>query len=205
MSIQDNEAPKTDLGKNRKTIRKKIVEILKAANLSVGQRVFPNATIPPWEEELPVILVYPRSEPADEFAIAPRELKRDLDLAIEIIAAGPELNPDTLTPKSGQKSLEDQLDDIAEEIECAMDMDETLGGTCDNSILTLTEFEYEPGGGQPIGSARMTYAVSYNTMAPRDIDKQGGLVDFKTTNAKWTDNDDQNTIEGEDTIAIPQV
>lgn len=203
MSIQTNLGPAKDKGKLRKLIRKKIVEILTGAT-DAGVRVFPNASVPPAEEELPVILVYPRSESAGKYAESPRELERDLDLAIEIVAKGPEVNVDLETPKEGEKTLEDILDDIADQIECAMSRDETLQGTADDSILTNTEFEFESVGGLPIGSARLTYSVTYFTMLPRDVSKQSGLAAFKKVEADWNIGDDENTREADDSIDIPQ-
>lgn len=203
MAIQLNSAPKVDQSKQRKIIRKKIVEILKNKITGVGPRVFPNASIPPWDEELPVILIYPRSEGATKYAEAPRELARDLDLAIEIMAKGPEVDEDGNEPV-GKKSLEDILDDLTEQVECEMSRDETLQGVADDSILTNTEFEFLGDGGSPIGSARLTYAVTYYTMSPRTIDKQGILHDFKKAQVDWHTGDvDDDTREAKDTVDIP--
>lgn len=203
MSIQDNASPPLDKGKARKIIRKKVVSILKNTT-DAGARVFPNASVPPWEEELPVILVYPRSESASKYAEAPRELEREIDFAIEVVAKGPEENTDLQTPESGVKSLEDILDDIAEQIECEMSRDETLGGTTDDSILTNSEFEFENVGGLPIGSVRLTYSMTYYTMSPRSIDKQKVTTDFKKTGIDYNIGDDENTREATDEVDLPQ-
>jgi len=200
--IQDNAGPPADRGLLRKNIRKKVVEILKGQT-AVGNKVFPNASTVIAEELLPVILIYPRSESASKYATAPRELERDLDLAIEIIAKGPETD-EKGNPPEGKKSLEDILDDIAEQIECELSRDDTLQGTVDDSILTNIEFEFEGTGGLPIGSARLTYALTYFTMSPRSVDKQGGLADFKTAEVEHNIGDDPDTREAKDTIVIPQ-
>ena len=206
MPIQDNLAPPGDRGLLRKNIRKKVVEILKGKT-DVGNRVFPNASTVIDEALLPVILIYPRSESASKYATAPRELERDLDLAIEIIAKGPETDETGIAPEDqdpSKKSLEDILDDIAEQIECELSRDDTLQNTVDDSILTNIEFEFEGSGGLPIGSARLTYAVTYFTMSPRSVDKQGGLADFKTAEVEHNIGDDPNTREAKDSVAIPQ-
>lgn len=202
MSIQTNNAPPADKGRLRKTIRKQVAIILKDKT-DAGKRVFPNASIPVWNSELPVILVFSRSETASKYAQAPRELERDLDLVIEIIAKGPEENTDAETPATGEKTVEDIVDDIAEQIECEMDIDETLGQLADDSILTNTELEFDSDGGQPIGSARLTYAITYYTMSPRNDAKRKLKGDYKTSNHKFNIGDDPNTVEGEDTVAIP--
>lgn len=189
--------------KKRKEIRKKIVELLKGKT-DAGNRVFPNASVPQWEEELPVILIYPRSETAEEYAIAPRELERDISLAIEIVAKGPEVDEEGNEPE-GATSLEDILDNIAEQVEAIMAADDTLGCTADNSILKNTEFEFEAAGGLPIGSCRLTYSVTYFRPSP---DLQPELPAFKNVDADWRvghNNSAPDSInEANDLVDIPQ-
>lgn len=203
MSIQDNNAPIKDKGLLRKNIRKKVAEILRG-NTDAGNRVFPNASVPPWEEELPVILIYPRSESVAKYAEAPREFERDLDLTIEIIAKGPETDEDGNPPVDSagnpKKALEDILDDIADQVEILMAKDETLQNTADDSILKSTEFEFESAGALPIGSARLTYGVTYYTHSPR---KSEETSDFATSQHDWhTGKVDDNTREAKDTVDI---
>ena len=200
--IQKNHSVKADLGRLRKNIRKAVVAMLKDKT-AVGARVFPNASVPPWESELPVILVYQRSEPTTQLGQSPKELIRSLDLAIEIIAKGPEENVDLATPEAGVKSLEDTLDDIAEQVESELHADDTLQGTCDESELNNTEFEFESVGALPIGSARLTYTASYTTMVPRDTAKQDANDDFKTNQVDTNIGDDENTRESTDTVDLP--
>lgn len=199
--IQTNASPGADKGKNRKAIRKKIVEILKG-NTDVGDAVLPNASVPIWQKHLPLILVFPRSEAVSEYAIAPRELERDLDLAIEIIATGPEENENLETP-GDLKSLEDILDDIAEQVENVISADDSLQGTVDNIILENTEFEYDSTGGQPIGSCRLTFGVTYYTMSPRDTSGQNVDDDFLKNKVEYNIGNDENTREAEDTVNQP--
>lgn len=198
--IQDNGAPKADSGKLRKVIRKKIAEILKDKT-NAGGRVYPNATVPPWQEELPVILVYTVSENASKYAEAPRELERALSVTIEIIAEGPEVNEELADFKPGEVSVEDQVDNIAEQVENAMSADETFGGLTDDSILTNTEFEFDGNGGSPIGSARLTYSVTYFTMSPRSNPE---FPAFNTAGVDYNIGEDENTREAKDIIALPQ-
>jgi len=204
--IQDNGAPPEDKGRTRKAIRKKVVELLKAADISdVSGKVYPNASVPSWQEELPVVLVYQRNESASEYAQAPREYQRTFNLAIEIVAEGEEENDQLETPGSGLKSLEDILDDIAEEIECALSIDDTLDNVCSESMYQSTEFEFDSAGGRPIGSARLNYAVTYYTMSPRDIEKQGVVDDFSKANIDYQLTDDENINEATDELDIPIV
>lgn len=192
--------------KTRKEIRKAVVDLLKNKTLA-GAKIFPNYSVPPAEEELPVILVYPRSEPVTLYAESPREFTFKLDLTIEIVAAGPEVDEEGNLPETalGKQSLEDILDDISEQVLCEMARDETLRCTADDSFLTNVEFEFEGGGGQPIGSCRMTYEVSYNRMVPESADKQlGKLDDFEGANVDYDlIESEPDTIEAEDAIDVP--
>ncbi len=188
--------------KKRIDIRKKVVELLKGKT-HAGEHVFSNSAVPPWHEELPVILVYPRSEDISEYAIAPRELKRELQLAIEIVAAGPEEKPGAEVPE-GQLSLEDILDQIAEQVEFEMSKDETLGRLADDSILTGVEFDFDSSGGESIGSCRMTYKTTYYRPSP---DLEPDYPVLKKVGAKYKVGHDNaapdNVVEGEDSVDIP--
>ncbi len=200
--IQTNGVVAPDKGKLRKLIRKKVAELLKGKT-DVGDGVFPNASVPPWHSELPVILVYPRTETSSEYATAPKELERDLDLVIEIVATGPEENLELESPGQN-KSLEDILDDIAEQIEQILSADDSLGGTADESILTNTELEFDSAGGSPVGSCRLTYAVTYFTMSPRDTSKQDVNDTFVKNKVEYNISKvDENTREAEDEVVQP--
>ena len=204
--IQDNAAPAADKGKLRKKIRKKVAEILKG-NTDAGENVFPNASVPAWHKELAgsaLILIYPRSESASEYATAPRELDRDLDLVIEIAATGPEINQILNTPLENIKTLEDILDDIAEQVENLMDVDDSLQGEADSAIYQNTEFEFDSSGGSPIGSVRITYGINYNTMSPRSTVGQSNTdKDYKDNEIKFNIGDDDNTRESTDIVVQP--
>lgn len=198
--IQDNGAPKGDQGRLRKNIRNAFVAALKGKT-DAGNNVFPNSTVPPWHEELPVILVYSRSESIDKYAIAPKEYRRTLDISVEIIASGPETDEDG-NPPVDKTSLEDILDDIGEQVECEIEADETLRCNADETDLVNVDFEYAGEGGSPIGSLRLTYAVKYNTMAPRDSKKSEGIADFETAQVDFNIGEDENTRESKDTIDL---
>lgn len=199
--IQTNSSVQKDKGRLRKTIRKKVVEILKGKT-DANDAVFPNASIPPWHTELPVILVYSQKEGATKYAQAPKELERDLDLQIEIYASGPELNKELQAP-GVNKTVEDILDDIAEQVENAMDADDSLQDTVDDSMLSNTDLEFDASGGSPIGSCRLTYAITYFTMSPRNTDNQNVNVDFISNKVEFNIGDDEDTRESEDIVIQP--
>lgn len=169
------------MAKTRKAIRKKLIAILKGKT-SAEDRVYDNPSIPPWEENLPVINIYNRNEDADLYAQAPREYKRTVMFAIECHASGPDQSEQL---PEGTPLLSDILDDMCEAIEAAIERDDSLGDEVDESLLTSIQFATEGEGNQPNGSARLLYAVTYYRMAPLSIDKQDGVSDLEEVNAEW--------------------
>jgi hypothetical protein len=55
------------------------------------------------------------------------------------------------------------LDTIAEEIEAAMGVDETLNGLAEDLFLVATSIEINGDGEQPIGVLKLDYDVAYRT------------------------------------------
>ena len=187
----------------RAIIRKAVLKIL-LGKTSVGKNVFANQSTPAFEENLPCIKIYPRGESAEKFNETPRELKRIIELVIEIIAAGPEEPND-----SDKETVDDQLDAIAHEVECELSKSDTINDTADDIILTSTDFEFEGGGARPIGSCRLTYAVVYHQEVPDSIDKRSGIEDFKTAHTDWhvghdDEDPDLTNKEAEDDVELPQ-
>ena len=104
--------------------------------------------------------------------------------------------------KQVKQFLTDIIDDISEQVECALSVDETLDGNCDESDLSGTEFEFESVGGRPIGSGNLTYTAIYHTMSPRSVEKQGNIADFEKANIDYNIGDDENTVEASDELDI---
>lgn len=196
----------------RKIIRKRIVKLLKGAT-DAGDRVFSNPSVPTWQKDLPAILVFPRTEDATKFGQAPLEFKREVLFGIEIQAEGTEQPFDE--EKGEAPTVEDVLDDIAKQVECAMFKDDTLGCDAQNNaiadevLIQSTEFEFRDGGETPIGAARLNFLITYYEHAPETIDKQPGITDFKKANVSYHvghDNADPDldNKEAEDDVEIPQ-
>lgn len=187
----------------RKAIRTAVIKALKNKTLA-GENVFTNQSTPQWDKDLPAILVYSESETATEQNVAPRELKRVLELRIECIARG----NDTENADDDKPSVEDILDDLAEQVECELSRDDSLDCTASDIILTGTEFQFEGEGAFPIGSARLRYEVTYYQHVPDTRAKQAGIEDAKTIEADWhVGHDgapDLTNIEAEDTVELPQ-
>lgn len=115
-------------------------------------RVFSTRREPLRHHELPAISVYVDSEVVDEDSAdtAPRELKRTATVAIEGWV-------------QYREAVDDVLDDLALEIETAMDGDQNLAGTAFDSVLTLTEVGVRLEGERPLACVHLEYAVTYHT------------------------------------------
>lgn len=100
---------------------------------------------------IPAILVFTNQEQViSESEFAPREQRRTLELVIEGYAR---LSAD----------VDDQLDQIASEIETAIAADTTLGDTARDCELTSINTDLFGEGDQFMGLLTMTYSVLYFT------------------------------------------
>lgn len=176
----------------RRVIRAKVVELLIAGATAAADRVYPTRVVPHRRGSLPVLSVYTLEETVDPESAntAPRELTRDVTLRIEGWV------------QAGAEAVDDQLDDLAEEVEAIMEIDPFLDGTCVQSVLAETETEVIQEGDRLIGVLLMAYTVTYRTYAP---DAAGsGLDDFEIANAKYEFGApvDPDAPKAEDTITV---
>lgn len=172
----------------RKQIRAAFKQLLTGIS-GVNSNVFASRSRQVWPEELPAILVYTRTETAEIYIDAPREYKRTLQLAVEIIAKGDE-------------NVDEALDNLCQEVERRVFQDETLNDLVSDTILSDTEIDFVPDGEQPVGAARITFNVEYFSLAPEEKD---GLDDFlrahiETLPVPSTD----DTEPAEDDLDLPQ-
>lgn len=172
----------------RKQIRAAVAQLLQGIS-GVGSRVFESRSRQVWPEELPAILVYTRTETAEIFNESPREYKRTLQLAVEVIAKGDE-------------NVDDTLDDLCQEIEHRIFQDDTLDNLVSDTILSDTEIDFVPDGEQPVGAARITFNVEYFTLAPEE---QEGLDDFLRAHIETTPvPSTEDTEPAVDDVDLPQ-
>lgn len=175
----------------RTSIREAVVAQLVAGSTVAAARVYGSRLKPVTEAELPAILVYTDSETVDPASAisSPRWLKRTLELTVEGLARVAE-------------DLQTTLDDLALEIETAMDSDLEFGETAFSSALASSEIGMKVDGNQPIGMVRLVYNVVYETdlrVAARD----SAMDDLSTVDIRYSleneqdDEDDQahDTIE----------
>jgi hypothetical protein len=170
----------------RKEIRKFLVGVLKGRTRA-GNNVRENRSEVNWQENLPAINLYFRSEEIEELNESPRTLRRRLAMDVEIIDDG----------RDGEE-LSDKLDDLAEQVETCLALDDSIGGCADDIIQTgVTEIEADSSGEKPTGTVRLLYRIDYHTDAPRG---QPRLGDLDTIGAQWQvgHNDEAPTMDEDD-------
>jgi len=177
----------------RMAIRKQAIKFLKGRT-NAGSNVRANRSETNWQENLPGINVYTRGEVNTEMNQAPRRLRRNLELEVEIIDEG-----------SDGEEISDKLDILAEQVERCLSVDDSLGGCADDIILTnVSDLEVESGGSKPSGSIRLTFNVKYNEFSPRDRKGQGTFETFEELSAEWDLQPGQDEADrATDIITIP--
>lgn len=172
----------------RKTIRYAITSAL-MGETAAGARVYPTRVLPYQIRLLPVIAVYVLDEDSDAQSTAPRELFRSLKVRIEcLVAPGP--------------NVDDSIDDLAEEVEAAMNADQYFGGACVDSELKSTAIESIEDGDREIGFVALDYLVTYRTDA---YCEPVGPDDFNEANATYNLNSATHVDErAEDQIIVQE-
>ena len=169
----------------RNVIRNAITAVLLAAKTDADDRVFPTQKLMYALRNLPAISVYSSTEKSTLDDTAPRELTRIALFTIESIV------------KSGEGvdegfNVDDEMDNMAEQIERAMDTDPYLGGQAFQSHLVETDAISQEDGDRQLGILTMTYQVSYRTFAfvpPENTDE------FKTADTTYNLGNEQDPAD----------
>lgn len=172
----------------RTEIRQAVVTLLTGATVA-GARVYDTRVIPHKRTELPAIAVYTASEAVELSQEAPRRRRRVVALTIEAAVV------------TTATSAERQLDDLALEIEAALDLDETFTGTADDSLLESTETEVMEDGDRLIGLLTMSFRATKHTyiaLAPAVDDFETANVRYNLASAVHVDNEAVDKIDMED-------
>lgn len=171
----------------RKAIREGIKALLDG-NTDAGSNVYTNLASSSWQENLPAIVIYPRSETVEDLDVAPKQYRRLLLVTVEIIAIGPE------DPNTGDAStpVQDVLDTIGEQVEDWMSRDDSIGAYTDafgnqcrlaeRVDLQNVEYEFEGEGLKPIGSLRLNFQVMYSESRPLDVSLQTDVANIADLN-----------------------
>lgn len=142
----------------RTAIRQALVDRLKTKVDDVfltdaEDRIFGSRSKPLFDQSLPAILIYARSENILEERFATDGFgatKRELEIAFEAVVLGGE-------------QVDDALDNIAAQIESAFDGWEMESRKADIMKLKSTEIDVSIEGSKTYGAARLTYSITYYT------------------------------------------
>lgn len=184
----------------RKRIMKKLVSVLKKENTPARDNIFNRRSQKIWQENLPAVILYPRTEEISENSQAPRQLKRELFLVVECLAEG-------RTDEEAADNVEDLMESV-EEILALYEsaQGKTPGGDClfSDMVLDSVEFEEEEEAEKPIVTGRLIYNVEYYEYRPRDASEQR-LKAFAKAHVDWdVGTADDPDPEATDDLDIPQ-
>lgn len=163
---------------NRKSLRKKVIEVLKAANNDLfGQDVFDQRSVPTNIELLPVILVYSKNTSVERFDESPKRYMESVDITMECV-----------TQHDDDSLLADELDDLAAAVEKIIEDNYYLEENCESINLKSIIVDTEGTGQSPIGSAKVTYTFEIVNEPRQDVIHD----DLKTLDNNWQINDNEN-------------
>jgi len=135
----------------RKLIRDNIETTLTGL-VTTGTNVYKTRVYPIAEDKLPGIAIYTREESTDHATITkPRTQIRNLVVSVEVYVKA-------LT------DYDDELDQIALEIEEALYADQTRGGYAKDTMVTSFDCDFAGDGDQPVARATMQISVDYVTL-----------------------------------------
>lgn len=133
----------------RKQIRDRLKAVLTGLP-QTGANVFASRMYPLNAAKLPGLLIY-----TDEEASEPGATGRSLDRIVSAKIQG------YVKPNAG--AVDDGLDDIAEDVETAIEADPKLGGLALFTVLESSTMEFDAESDKPVGIITMTYQIHYRT------------------------------------------
>jgi len=134
----------------RKQIRDRVVSVLTSSVTLVSSRVYATRVYGLVTNELPAITVYTGSEASNLITMGSRSLQRSLSVVVDVY----------VRDLSG---ADDDVDEICVQVEEAIANDFTVNGLAKQAVLTATDMEFSGEAEQPIGIARLTFTVRYDT------------------------------------------
>jgi hypothetical protein len=118
---------------------------------TTGSNVYTSRVYELVADKLPALLVYTTSETSSEVSFSKaRHQNRALSINVEGYVRA-------------RSSYDDTLDTIASEVETALLDDPLFGGLTVNAELVNTDIDLSGDGDQPVGTVRLTFAVTYRT------------------------------------------
>lgn len=140
----------------------------------------------------PACSVYTLDEDGSESLEAPREYKREVTIAIEILQA-----------RADDTTLDDDLDDLVDQVEAVLFLREEAGGNAARATYKGTRFAFDDEGERPMGLARIEWSATYYTEVA-EVGPAPGITDFELAHVDW-DLKTFDTPEAADDITIPTV
>jgi len=134
----------------RQQIRDRIVSVLKSNALLVRRRVFSSRVYALTEKDLPAITVYTGSEASALQTIGLKTSARVVSVEVDIYVRA-------------TNNFDNDVDAIAVQIEEAIANDFTVNGLAKSAVLSGTDINFSGEAEQPIGSAKLTFDVRYDT------------------------------------------
>lgn len=152
----------------RMQIRKELISVLSGRTVAKDRVRFNRGEVN-WDENLPAINLYFRGEQIDQNTESPREMKRSLQLEIELLTHGVD-----------GEELSDRLDEFAEQVERCLSVDDSIGGCASDIFINgVSDVETEASGTRVIGAFKLNYTIEFYEFFPRDRKGQGRFDDFE--------------------------
>lgn len=161
---------------HERTLIRKAAKAALLGQTAAASRVFVSRMGPAKTDELPALYLYANDEDVEENSAnsAPRELFRKVMLSIECWQSAAGIDPE---------QLEDSFDDIALQIETAMDFDPTLADTASWEWISSTVSGISNDGNRPMGCIKLTYSCPYRTFQ-RTAARDAALPALSTIDVK---------------------
>lgn len=177
--------------------KQRIREYVKTAlenKTDAGSNVVISRAIPTWSENLPQINIYSDSEPVAVHHQSPKTYKREYQFNVECsVAVG------------HGEDVDDFLDTMTEQVEQALEYDDSFNQLVDFCDLANVNYSGEPDGDALKGTAILTYQVVYleEAIDPDAVEyKDFKGIDLKIDLNKDKDPDGEPVIDAEDTINL---
>lgn len=173
----------------RKVVRDALAVML-VGQTDAGDRVYSNRSRPQSIAKLPAIGIYNAGDTATMFDESPRRYRRRLNIAVDIYLKD-----------TGGSDIDDQLDDLADQVEQAIFKDTTVGGTVSDMVLGETSDVMVSMQREQTAMLTITWQATLYQDTP-EVDA-ATLSDYESTHVDW-DIPDGDPVDAEDNITLPQ-
>ena len=162
----------------RRALRRALATRLVDAETLAGARIWPSRKANVWREGLPAACVYTESDSWAVDSSSPREYRVTISLLVETYA-------ETRYDVAGGAIItaDDELDELAEQVRRAIELDPTFGGALSDLRIMRSELEVFADGERLLACERLNLEADYYcTEAGPDL---GPISEFLKLNARW--------------------